>query len=141
MGQGRRAITAAFGDGLTTAQGMVPVGIYAIPELASVGLTEEQATEQYGSCVVGRAPFARIARGHISGNVGGLLKLVCWPDGSQILGVHCAGEMAAELVHLGQMAITNDLPVDHFVEGTYNFPTLAEAYRLAALEVVDQRPS
>jgi NAD(P) transhydrogenase len=106
--------------------------------MSGVGLTEAQARAK-GPVLVGRATFDRLARGQISANTDGLLKLVCDGEGRKLLGVHVVSEGAAELVHLGQLALIAGLEVDTFVDGIFNFPTLAEAYRVAALEVVRQR--
>ncbi len=139
MEQGRRAVCHALGLDPGPSIDTIPVGIYAIPEMASVGISEAQAIERHGSAVVGRAPFSEIARGHISGNPDGLLKMVADPCGHRLLGVQVVGEGAAELVHIGQMALCAGLPIEFFVETIFNFPTLAEAYRVAALDVVKRR--
>lgn len=139
MEQGRRAMRHAFGLEKSAPISTLPAGVYTIPEIASVGLTEAEAIQKFGSAVVGRARFDEIARGHINGETDGLLKLVCDPSGEKIVGAHVIGEGATELVHLAQMAIVGDLSVDVFVENIFNFPTLAEAYRLAALDVTGQR--
>lgn len=138
MEQGRRAVRHALGLDPGARPTTVPVGIYTHPELAAVGLTEAQAREQ-GECLVGRASFHELARGQISDLGDGLLKLVADAGGRRILGVHIAGESAAELVHIGQMAILGGMEVDDLIRNTFNFPTLAEAYRVAAFDVVRQR--
>jgi NAD(P) transhydrogenase len=89
--------------------------------------------------VVGRARFDEVARGQISGIQDGLLKLVADPTGHKLLGVHIVGEGATELIHVGQMALLAQSGVDAFVENIFNFPTLAEAYRVAALDVLERR--
>lgn len=139
MEQGRRASCNAMGDSVGDMSQMIPSGIYGIPELSSVGLSEQQARRQYGDIIVGMARFDEIARGHISGNLDGLLKIVCDPQGDKILGVMIVGEDATELVHIGQMAMLANASIDIFVESTFNFPTLAEAYRVAALTIIGQR--
>jgi NAD(P) transhydrogenase len=139
MEQGRRASCNAAGLNVGELTDMMPVGIYGIPELSSVGLSEQQAVKQYGKVVTGKAPFAEIARGHISGNQDGMLKLVCDGDGRRLLGIQIIGEGATELIHIGQMALLNKSNVDIFVESIFNFPTLAEAYRVAALAVIGKR--
>ncbi|RMF18650.1 MAG: Si-specific NAD(P)(+) transhydrogenase [Gammaproteobacteria bacterium] len=141
MEQGRRATLNALGLSTKELPDMIPMGIYGVPELASIGLTERQARAAYPNVLIGRAPFAEIARGHISGNEEGMLKLISDPSGRAILGVHIIGENATELVHVGQMAMMAELPVDTFVENIFNFPTLAEAYRLAAMEIISKRPT
>lgn len=139
MEQGRRAVRHFLGQAPGPAPELIPAGVYTIPELSSVGLTEAAARARHGEVHVGRAPFHRIARGQISATPEGLLKLVCDPEGRRLLGVHVIGEGASELVHLGQLAMLSALPVDVFVDGLFNFPTLAEAYRVAALEIVRAR--
>jgi NAD(P) transhydrogenase len=139
MEQGRRAACHALGLPLPASADLVPAGVYAIPELAMVGLTEAQVRERDGGAIVGRASFAELARGQISGIEEGLLKLVCDADGRKVLGVHVVGEGATELVHVGQVALVSGWEVDAFVDNIFNFPTLAEAYRVAALDVCKQR--
>lgn len=137
--QGRRAVRHALGLDLGAQPLSIPVGIYTIPEIASIGLTEAEAQKRHGRAVVGRARFDEIARGHINGETDGLLKLVCDADGRKVLGAHVIGEGATELVHLAQLAMIGDLDVDTFVDNIFNFPTLAEAYRVAALDVAAHR--
>ncbi len=139
MEQGRRAVTHALGLKPGAPPETIPMGIYTIPELSSVGLSESDATSRYGSALVGRAGFDEIARGQISGMTDGLLKMVADPRGERVLGVHIVGEGATELIHIGQMALLNQSSVDSFVENIFNFPTLAEAYRVAALDIARQR--
>jgi NAD(P) transhydrogenase len=118
--------------------GRSPIGIYAIPEIASLGVNESEAQAQ-GGAIVGRANFRELARGQIGAIEDGLLKLVADASGTHLLGVQVIGEGASELVHIGQMAMLGRLPIDTFVECTFNFPTLAEAYRVAALDVIGRR--
>ncbi len=139
MEQGRQAVRHALGKPSAHLGRTIPVGIYTIPEMASVGLVEDVAHKDYGPVIVGRARFEEIARGQISGIQNGLLKLVAAADTGQILGAHIAGEGAAELIHIGQMAILKAMRVDEFVENIFNFPTLAEAYRVAALDIQEQQ--
>jgi NAD(P) transhydrogenase len=140
MEQGRRAACNALDIPLGSMSQLIPAGIYSIPELSSVGLTEKQAREQYGDIIVGRAKFEEVARGQISGNTEGMLKIVADAQGKKILGVMLVGESSTEVVHIGHMAMLCNADVDIFVESTFNFPTLAEAYRIAALEILAQRP-
>ncbi|MGE3536727.1 MAG: Si-specific NAD(P)(+) transhydrogenase [Candidatus Tectimicrobiota bacterium] len=139
MEQGRRAIQHALGLEVGHTPELIPVGIYTIPEMASVGLNEAEARARYGSALVGRAPFCELARGQIAGITDGLLKLVADAQGQRLLGVQIIGEGAAELIHVGQMGLLAHCDVDTFVEHIFNFPTLAEAYRVAALHIVRQR--
>jgi NAD(P) transhydrogenase len=139
MEQGRRAVRHAFGLDLCEHWKTIPAGVYTIPEMATIGLTEETARQRHGSVLVGRARFEEVARGQINGDRDGLLKVVCDAEGRRILGAHVIGEHATELVHLAQLAMLGGLEVDAFVDNIFNFPTLAEAYRVAALDVAGQR--
>lgn len=145
MEQGRRAVRHALGEDLTSppqggaAIALLPFCAYTIPEIASVGLSEAEAIAKHGGSVVGRAPYSELARAHIAALDDGMIKLVADTQGKRLLGVQIVGDGASELVHVGQMAIAGGFDVDMFVEATFNFPTLAEGYRVAALDVVKQR--
>jgi NAD(P) transhydrogenase len=138
MEQGRRAVCHALGlpEGRSSD---IPIGIYTIPEMASIGLDEAAARTRYREVLVGRARFDEIARGQISGICNGLLKLVADPTGEYLLGVQIVGEGATELIHVGQIALQHAGTIDSFVENIFNFPTLAEGYRIAALDIAGQR--
>lgn len=139
MEQGRRAARAAVGLNSGEISRQIPMGIYAIPELSTVGMTEVQAREAYGDVLMGEANFSEIARGQISRIQDGMLRLIADPKGEILLGVQIIGEGATELIHIGQMALQAGMPVDTFVENIFNFPTMAEAYRVAALDLVSNR--
>lgn len=139
MEQGRRAVAHALALPVSDSMDTIPLGIYTIPELASVGLDENEAGRRYHGVLVGRARYDEIARGQISGVCDGLLKLVADPTGERLLGVQIVGDGATELIHLGQMAIRNGASVDVLVDSIFNFPTFAEAYRVAALDIFGQR--
>jgi len=139
MSQGRLAVRHALGLESEGAPEVIPIGIYTIPEIASVGESERQVTDRLGGAIVGRAQFDEIARAHINGSTDGLLELVCDPEGRRVLGAQAIGEGACDLVHLAQLAIHAGLEVDAFLENVFNFPTLAEAYRVAALDVGGRR--
>lgn len=139
MEQGRRASCNALDISVGKMHSMIPTGIYSIPELSSVGLSETQARKTHGDVLVGKAKFDEIARGQISGIQNGMLKIVCDAQGEKVLGVMIVGEGATELVHVGQMALLHEADVDLFVDCIFNFPTLAEAYRVAALQIIGQR--
>jgi NAD(P) transhydrogenase len=139
MEQGRRAICNAFRIPTENMNSLIPTGIYGIPEIAMVGLTESEALKQHQRIIVGRSNFKEIVRGQISGASDGFLKLVCDEQGEKILGVHIVGEGATELIHIGQLAMMNGNTADTFIETVYNFPTMAEAYRIAALDVFGKR--
>jgi len=139
MEQGRRAICHALGLDPGSSADLIPMGIYTIPEIASVGLSEDEAVARGAKVIVGRAAFDEVARGQISGVHDGLLKMVADARGERLLGVQIVGEGATELIHVGQMALLANCHIDAFVENTFNFPTLAEAYRVAGLSIVAQR--
>jgi len=139
MEQGRRAICHVLGANPGSKIELVPMGIYAVPELSSVGLSEQEAREQYGDGIlVGRASFDEVARGQIAGIQDGLLKMIADPEGKKILGVHIVAEGATDLIHVGQMAIINNNDVSAFLQNVFNFPTLGEAYRIAALNILNK---
>jgi NAD(P) transhydrogenase len=137
MEQGRRAARHALGLELHGDDELIPSGVYAVPELACVGLTEEAARARDPGVVVGRANFEEIARGQIAYAREGLLKMVAGSDG-RVLGVHIVGEAATELVHVGQLAMLGGATADAFIDHVFNFPTFAEAYRVAALQIARQ---
>ena len=138
MEQGRRAMRAALHLPVSDGHDLIPVGIYTLPEIASVGIAEAEAKTAGREILVGRARFAELARGQISGTQDGLLKLVVDADSKRLLGCQIVGEGATELVHLAQIAMMTNSDVTLFVEKIFNFPTLAEAYRVAALEIAGQ---
>ena len=139
MEQGRRAVVHALSGVQQSSAGALPAGIYTIPEISTVGLTEKQAIEKHGGALAARINYDQIARAHIMASPSGMLKLVADAQGDKLLGVQIAGDGATELVHIGQMAILGQMSVDVFVNTTFNFPTMAEAYRLAALEIIHAR--
>ena len=141
MEQGRRAAVHALGGTSGPGDGILPTGIYTIPEIATIGLSEQQAIEQVRCPLVARVNYNQVARAHIAASTGGLLKMIADEDGRKILGLQIVGDNATELIHLGQMAMIGGMPVDTFIHNTFNFPTMAEAYRLAAMEIVHQRES
>ncbi|MCB9616011.1 MAG: Si-specific NAD(P)(+) transhydrogenase [Sandaracinus sp.] len=135
MEQGRVAVCRAFGFGYKEAlSGIIPYGIYTIPEVSAVGETERTMQEKGEPYVVGRARFHDNARGQIQGDLGGLTKLVVCAKTRKVLGVHVIGERASELVHLGQVALLAGATVDLFIEMVFNYPTLSETYKYAAYE-------
>jgi NAD(P) transhydrogenase len=140
MEQGRRAIRDALGLEVRGTLDSLPVGIYTIPEMASVGLTEVAAREKHGQVLVGRAPFSELARGQISGDTRGVLKLVASPDGERLLGAHIVGHAAVELIHVAQLAMIANVGPEIFIENTFNFPTMVEGYRVAALQIQQATP-
>jgi NAD(P) transhydrogenase len=138
MEQGRRAVRHALNLPIGDAASTIPLGIYTIPEMASIGLDEKSARERYKDPLIGRAKFEEIARAQISGAGYGLLKMVADPAGERLLGVQVVGDSATELVHLGQLALQGSATVESFIDNIFNFPTYAEAYRIAALDILGQ---
>ena len=113
-----------------------PTGIYTVPEISSVGRTERELTAQKIPYEVAQADFKSIARAQITGHTVGMLKLLFHRETLQILGIHCFGEQAAEIVHIGQAIMSQQgeaNTIRYFTETTFNYPTMAEAYRVAAL--------
>jgi NAD(P) transhydrogenase len=139
MEQGRRAVRHAFGIELGDSSAMIPLAVYTIPEMSTVGLSAAEVTERHGGALVGRASFRELARGQIAAIPNGVLKMVADKEGRKLYGVQIVGEGAAELIHLGQIALLSGWEVDSFVDNIFNFPTLAEGYRVAALDIVKQR--
>src|SRR5207244_10532863 len=112
---------------------LFPFGVYAIPEISMVGKTEAQLTAEGIPYEAGIAQYREIARGQIIGDEFGMLKLLIHEETRQILGVHAIGTGATELIHIGQMAIAFKATVDYFIHSVFNYPTLAECYKVAAL--------
>jgi NAD(P) transhydrogenase len=137
--QGRRAALAALGLPPPALTSLVPSGVYTIPEIASVGLSQSEAASKKFDFIVGRADFSEVARAHIAGEPAGFLTLICERDSARVLGVQVLGEGATELVHLGQAAIATAATADFFIEQIFNFPTMSEAYRIAAFDIMKQR--
>jgi NAD(P) transhydrogenase len=134
MEQGRLAACHAFGAELPTPDQLYPIGIYAVPELSSVGLTEEEVRAKGIAYECGIARFRETSRGHIMGIDSGMLKLIVETATRRILGVHIVGEGATELIHIGQAVINLGGALDYFIDNSFNYPTLAEAYKVAALD-------
>ena len=134
MEQGRIAACHAFGAPPAPAPAFFPYGIYAVPEISTVGLTEEQVRQQGTPYEVGIARFRETSRGHIMGLQSGMMKMIFALADRRLLGVHIVGEGATELIHIGQAVINLGGTLDYFVENTFNYPTLAEAYKIAALD-------
>ncbi len=133
MEQGRIAAARAFGDDqIVSNPSFYPYGIYTIPEISFIGKTEEQLTEEDVPYEVGVAYYREIARGQIRGDTTGRLKLIFHRESHAILGVHIIGEGASELLHIGQAVMSLGGKLDYFVETVFNYPTLAECYKVAA---------
>jgi len=138
MEQGRLASCHAFGIETRSVPELFPYGIYTIPEISTVGKTEEELTEQGVPYEVGKASYREIARGQIVGDSTGLLKLIFHLNSRELLGVHIIGEGASDLVHIGQAVLAFDGTIDYFVNTVFNYPTLAECYKTAAFDGVNR---
>lgn len=135
MEQGRHASAHAFNfDIKQTRQEVFPFGIYAVPEMSVVGKTEEELRAEGIPYECGTARFRETSRGQILGLREGLLKMLVHLESRKLLGVHIVGEGATELVHIGQAVLNLKGTLDYFIENTFNYPTLAEAYKIAALD-------
>ena len=130
--QGRIAACRMFGIKAQDVPEVIPYGIYSIPEIANVGLTENEAIAQGLNVTVGRAYYKNITQGDISNQQTGLLKIVFDTDSLQLIGIHIIGERASDLIHLGQAVMTLGGDIRYFVNHILNYPTYSEAYRIAA---------
>jgi NAD(P) transhydrogenase len=133
MEQGRLAVTHSLGMPLKTAPHLLPYGIYTIPEISMVGRTERELTAAKVRYEVGISRFSELARAQMIGDERGLLKLLFDPDTLRLLGVHVMGESATEIIHIGQAVLSMGGTIDYFRDTVFNYPTLAEAYKVAAL--------
>ncbi len=133
MEQGRLSVCHAFGVPTNSMPELFPYGIYSIPEISMVGRTEDQLTVAGIPYEAGIAQYKELARGQLLGDETGLLKLLIHQENRQILGVHAIGTGATELIHIGQAVMAFKGTVDYFINNVFNFPTLAEAYKVAAL--------
>lgn len=138
MEQGRLAVCHAFGVRAKSVPELFPYGIYSVPEISMVGKTEEELTEAGVAYEVGKARYKEIARGQIVGDVTGLLKLIFHSETHKLLGVHIIGEGASELIHIGQAVLSFGGTVDYFVNTVFNYPTLAECYKVAAFDGINR---
>jgi len=135
MEQGRMAICHAFSfQYKRRVASMLPMGIYTIPEISAAGETEETCKEKNIDYVVGRAKYENNARGHITGDTAGMLKLIFTRADKKLVGVHVIGENATELIHIGTMVLARGLTIDEFIEQVFNYPTLSETYKYAAYD-------
>ncbi|MGB0630935.1 MAG: Si-specific NAD(P)(+) transhydrogenase [Alphaproteobacteria bacterium] len=132
--QGRLAACAAFGVNAKPMSKHFPIGVYSVPEVSMVGAPEHELTEQKVPYETGVARFREIARGHILGDKTGFLKMTFHREDRRLLGVHAIGTGATELIHIGQCAYGLGGGLDYFLETVSNYPTLAECYKVAALD-------
>jgi NAD(P) transhydrogenase len=135
MEQARVAICHAFDLRYKQAvANVIPYGVHTIPEIAMVGLTEEQLTFKRIDYEIGRASYRTNARGQIIGDVEGFVKLLFSPADQRLLGVSIVGEGAAELIHIGMACLTYGGSIDFFIQSVFSYPSLTEAYKYAAYD-------
>jgi NAD(P) transhydrogenase len=138
MEQGRLTAAHAFGDSEATMNELLPFGIYTIPEISYVGRNEEELTEAACPYEIGISRYRELARGQILGDSYGMLKLLVALEDRRLLGVHVLGTNATEVVHIGQAVMGNGGTVDYLVDAVFNYPTLAESYKVAALDAMNK---
>jgi NAD(P) transhydrogenase len=138
MEQGRLAAHHACGESVHELHRLQPIGIYSIPEISFVGRTEDELTEARVPFEVGIARYRELARGQIIGDSYGMLKLLVSPDDGTLLGVHVFGTGATEIIHIGQAVMGCGGTVDYLVDAVFNYPTLAESYKVAALDATNK---
>jgi len=138
MEQGRLAAHHAFGEMVGSNNIPQPIGIYSIPEISFVGKTEAELTEACFTFEVGVSRYRELARGQIVGDSYGVLKLLVSPEDRTLLGVHVFGTQATELIHIGQAVMGCGGTVDYLVDAVFNYPTLAESYKVAALDATNK---
>ena len=136
--QGRLAACHIFGVPALGGEAPLPIGIYSIPEISYVGKTEPELTAASVPYEVGISHYRELARGQILGESHGLVKLLVSPDDHSLLGVHAFGAGATEVVHIGQAVMGLGGTIDYLVESVFNYPTFAEAYKVAALDALNK---
>lgn len=134
MAQGRLAACHALGLPHEAFSSLYPYGIYTIPEISMVGKTEEQLTAEKVPYEIGVARYDEIAKGQMLGDQTGMLKLQFHRETRELLGVHGIGERAVEIIHIGQAVMAHAGKLDYFVNTVFNYPTLAEVYKVAAFD-------
>lgn len=140
MQQGRHAACHAFGHPDHTDTDLLPYGIYAIPEISMVGRNEEDLKKAAIPYAVGIAQYREIARGQLIGDDTGMLKLLFHRHTHALLGVHAIGEGATEIIHIGQAVMAYQGKIHYFIDTVFNYPTLAECYKVAALDGINRLP-
>jgi NAD(P) transhydrogenase len=141
MQQGRHAACHALGLACDASTHLLPYGIYTIPEISMVGRNEDELTRDGVPYEIGVARYHEIARGQLIGDTVGMLKLLFHSDTRELLGVHIIGEGATELVHIGQAVMALGGKLDYFIDAVFNYPTLAECYKVAALAALNRFPA
>jgi NAD(P) transhydrogenase len=138
MEQGRLAALHALGEPIRSLTALQPIGIYTIPEISYVGATEAELTAESIPYEVGISRYRELARGQIVGDSYGMLKLIVHPTERTLLGVHIFGTGATDLVHIGQAVMGCGGTVDYLVDTVFNYPTLSESYKVAALDATNK---
>jgi NAD(P) transhydrogenase len=138
MEQGRLAAYHAFGEPAKGMTDLQPIGIYSIPEVSYVGATEVELTRNAIPYEVGVSRYRELARGQIAGDSYGMLKLLVSTDDLKLLGVHIFGTSATEMVHIGQAVMGCGGTIEYLVDAVFNYPTFSEAYKVAALDVMNK---
>jgi NAD(P) transhydrogenase len=136
--QGRLAACHAFGVAAGAMASHFPVGIYAIPEVSMVGATEQELTAAKVPYEIGIARYREIARGQILGDDSGLFKMLFHREDQRLLGAHAIGTQATELIHIGQAVLGLGGGLEYFMRTVFNYPTLAECYKVAALDAANK---
>ena len=136
--QGRLAAAHAFGLDARPMRELLPIGIYTIPEISFAGRTEEELTGEGVPYEIGVSRYRELARAQIQGDSVGILKLLVEPEARTLLGVHAFGTAATELVHIGQTVMGLGGTVDYLIDQVFNYPTLAESYKVAALDATNK---
>ncbi|GAA4441569.1 Si-specific NAD(P)(+) transhydrogenase [Phytohabitans houttuyneae] len=141
MEQGRLAAHHACDEPVRAMHELQPIGIYTIPEISFVGRTEDELTEKRIPFETGVSRYRELARGQIIGDSYGMLKLLVSPDDRTLLGVHVFGTGATEIIHIGQAVMGCKGTIDYLVDTVFNYPTLAESYKVAALDAMNKMRS
>ena len=136
--QGRHVALHAFKKSNADFPQLFPLGVYTIPELSMIGATEEELKKKGIPFEVGKASYGEVARGYIRGDHHGMLKMLVCKESHQILGIHIVGDDACNLIHIGQVFMMQNAHVQDFIEMIFNYPTLAEAYRIAAFNALNK---
>jgi len=136
--QGRLAACNMFGIPTLSVPDQIPYGIYTIPEISNIGLTQQEAEKQETDITIGRAYFSNNAKANMANYPEGMLKLVFRTDNFKLLGVHIIGNQATNLIHLGQSVISHNGDIRYFIQHVLNYPTMADAYKIAAFNGVNR---
>jgi NAD(P) transhydrogenase len=137
MQQGRLAACHAFGLPERTAELPLPYAIYTVPEVAMLGPTSDELEHAGIEYIAGRASYREIARGQMLGDETGFLKLLFHTQTGRLLAIHAVGAHASELIHIGQAVMSFGGGIDYFIDAVFNYPTLAECYKTAALDAAN----